>query len=144
MSSELIKQIVATHGYPMVTEETLATFLSAQEHSVLFFTEDPKQYPESNDVAVILPELCRQFPGRFQVGVVERDSEHRLHRRFPFDSWPALVFMRHDQYLGAISRVQDWGVYQGEIARLLNAAPLHKGDLGIPVLAAMAIGAQTQ
>lgn len=144
MSSELIKQMVATHGYPMVTEETLEAFLSAHEHTVLFFTEDPKQYPESNDVAVILPELCRQFPDRFQVAVVERGCEHRLHRRFPFDSWPALVFMRQDQYLGAISRVQDWGVYQGEIMRLLNAAPLHKGDLGVPVVAALAVAAQDQ
>ncbi|MCW8943796.1 MAG: hydrogenase-1 expression HyaE [Sedimenticola sp.] len=142
MPSELIRQLVLQNNYPRLNETSLEVFLSANEHSVLFFTEDPKQYPESNDVAVILPELVAHFSGRFQVGVIDREVEHRLHRRFPFDSWPALVFMQRDHYVGAITRVQDWGDYLREIERLLNAAPLHIRDVGIPVIASSVVAPQ--
>ena len=138
MSSELIRQMIAQNSYPVLTESTLEAFLRQNEYSVLFFTEDPKQYPESNDVAVILPELAAYFAGRFQVAVIDRDAEHRLHRRFPFDSWPALVFMQRGNYLGAITRVQDWVDYLQEIERLLNSAPLHIRDVGIPVVSRLA------
>ncbi|MCW8946920.1 MAG: hydrogenase-1 expression HyaE [Sedimenticola sp.] len=142
MSSELIRQMIEQNSYPVLTESTLEAFLKLNEHSVLFFTEDPKQYPESNDVAVILPELATYFKGRFQVAVIDREVEHRLHRRFPFDSWPALVFMQRGNYLGAITRVQDWLDYLREIERLLNAAPLHIRDVGFPVVPSLATAPQ--
>lgn len=142
MSSELIRQMIEQNSYPVLTESTLEAFLKLNEHSVLFFTEDPKQYPESNDVAVILPELATYFKGRFQVAVIDREVEHRLHRRFPFDSWPALVFMQRGNYLGAITRVQDWVDYLREIERLLNTAPLLIRDVGFPIVPSLAAAPQ--
>ncbi|MCW8889401.1 MAG: hydrogenase-1 expression HyaE [Sedimenticola sp.] len=135
MSSELIRQMIVQNNYPVLNESTLDEFLDENDYTVLFFTEDPKQYPESNDVAIILPELSACFAGRFQVAVIDREAEHRLHRRFPFDSWPALVFMRRGEYLGAITRVQNWTDYLREIERLLTAPALHVRDIGIPVVA---------
>jgi hydrogenase-1 operon protein HyaE len=130
--------MIQQQGYPELDEATLAPFLAEQEHSVLFFTGDPKQYPESNDVAVILPELAARFADRFRVAVVVREAELPLQKRFPFSSWPALVFLRGEHYLGAITRVQNWGDYLAEIERLLGAEPLHVRGLGIPVVTAAA------
>jgi hydrogenase-1 operon protein HyaE len=136
MPSTLIRQMIQQQGYPELDETTLPPFLAQQEHAVLFFTGDPKQYPESNDVAVILPELAARFAGRFRVAVVAREAEHALQQRFPFSSWPALVLLRGEHYLGAITRVQNWGEYLAEIERLLAAEPLHLRGVGIPVITA--------
>jgi hydrogenase-1 operon protein HyaE len=130
--------MIQQQGYPELDEATLAPFLAEQDHSVLFFTGDPTQYPESNDVAVILPELAARFADRFRVAVVVREAELPLQKRFPFSSWPALVFLRGEHYLGAITRVQNWGDYLAEIERLLGAEPLHVRGLGIPVVTAAA------
>ncbi len=138
MPSTLIRQMIQQQHYPELDEGTLASFLARQAHSVLFFTGDPKQYPESNDVAVILPELAARFADRFRVAVVAREAELALQKRFPFSSWPALVFLRGEQYLGAIARVQNWSDYLNEIERLLGAEALHRHDLGIPVITAAA------
>ncbi|WP_260291397.1 hydrogenase-1 expression HyaE [Sedimenticola hydrogenitrophicus] len=138
MPSTLIRQMIQQQAYPELDEATLVPFLAQQEHTVLFFTGDPKQYPESNDVAVILPELAARFAGRFRVAVVAREAELPLQKRFPFSSWPALVFLRGEHFLGAITRVQNWGEYLTEIERLLGAEPLHLRGVGIPVVAAVA------
>ena len=139
MSSALIEQQIEQHGWPVVDELTLPDFLLSHERSVLFFTEDPKQFPESLDVAVILPELAARFAGRFAVAVVDRSAEHALHRRYPFSGWPALVFMRGTGYVGAISRVQEWSFFVTETARLLESAPLHQGVKAIPVPVALGV-----
>jgi hydrogenase-1 operon protein HyaE len=107
MTSALIESLVGTHGYPVVDESTLHAFLDDHTHCVLFFTEDPHRYPESNDVAVILPEIMKVFANRCAVAVVSREAEKSLQKRFGFGAWPALVLMRGDGYLGAITRVQD-------------------------------------
>lgn len=137
MPSQLIRQMIQQQVYPELDENTLEAFLAQQGHSLLFFTGDPKQYPESNDVAVILPELAARFAGRFRVAVVAREAELALQKRFPFSSWPALVFLRGDQYLGAITRVQNWSDYLGEIERLLGSDALHLRSVGIPVVTAV-------
>lgn len=136
MPSTLIRQMIQQQDYPVVEAGTLESFLASQEHSVLFFTGDPKKYPESDDVAVILPELATHFAGRFRVAVVAREAEQTLQQLFPFSSWPALVFLRGDHYLGAITRVQNWSDYLGEIERLLGAEALHIRGVGIPVMTA--------
>lgn len=135
MPSILIRQMIERQGYPLLDASTLEPFLAEQEHSVLFFTGDPKKYPESDDVAVILPELATHFAGRFRVAVVAREAEQALQQLFPFSSWPALVFLRGDHYLEAITRVQNWSDYLAEIERLLGAQALHIRGVGIPVVA---------
>lgn len=136
MPSTLIRQMIRQHDYQQLDEHTLEPFLAQQAHSLLFFSGDPKQYPESNDVAVILPELAARFAGRFQVGVVAREAELALQKRFPFSSWPALVFLRGEQYLGAITRVQNWSDYLLEIDRLLESEAQNLRAVGIPVITA--------
>lgn len=135
MPSPLIEKMIEQHGYRRVDEHSVDAFVQDSECSVLFFTENPKHYPESNDVAVVLPELMKQFTGRLQVAVVEREAEQTLRARYPFNEWPSLVFLRKGDYLGAISRVQNWEDYLREFERLIDAEPSPVKGFKIPVVA---------
>lgn len=140
MSSPLIQHLIDLHGYPCVDAETIDAFLDANESALLFFTENPKQFPESNDVAVVLPELMQRFADCFSVAVVDRKDEHALHARYPFDGWPALVHLRKGRYVGAISRMQDWEVYQRELEQLLEQPPSTLKPLSVPVVSETVTG----
>ncbi|MFA7095665.1 MAG: hydrogenase-1 expression HyaE [Gammaproteobacteria bacterium] len=133
MISPLIERLIRDLAYPQLTAENLEA-VTGRGTWMLFFTGDPKAVPESNDVAVVLPELVRAFPGRFSVAVVAREAETDLQRRYGFQRWPTLVLLRDGQYLGALSGMQDWDVYQREIARLLDGTPRRAPTIGIPVV----------
>jgi hydrogenase-1 operon protein HyaE len=139
VTSALIKELIEQRGIPQVDEQSLESFVRNQHHTLLFFTENPQQFPESNDVAVVLPQLMDSFGERFQVAVVDRASERKLHLRFPFEGWPALVMLKHGEYVGAISRMQDWDLYLSEIERLLNAEPAGITPVAIPVVSAVTL-----
>jgi len=117
----LLNRLTAECGYPVATTDNLDELIAQQEHLVLFFTNDPGRYPESSDVAVILPELQQLYGDRFQVALVARESEEALRQRFPFNQWPALVFLRRGTLLGVISKVRDWAEYRTLIDELLAA-----------------------
>ncbi|MCG7945588.1 MAG: hypothetical protein AB2729_03035 [Candidatus Thiodiazotropha taylori] len=136
MSSALINALMEQRAVPLVDAQTLEDFAAKQSHTLLFFTENPQQFPESNDVAVVIPLLMDAFAERFQVAVVARSAEHQLHARFPFDGWPSLVMLKDGAYVGAISKMQDWDVYLAEIERLLNAEPATVKPINIPVVSA--------
>ncbi len=44
---------------------------------------DPVQYPECLDVAVVLPELLRAFPGRFRAGIPAVEMEPAVFAETP-------------------------------------------------------------
>lgn len=132
MSSSLIERLVYELGYPAVDSEGFDDFVRSHEYTVLFFTENPDSFPESNDVAVILPELMKTFGDRVAPAVVSRDSERELFKRFKLTAWPALVFLRRGEYLGVITRVQDWDDYLDEIERILAAEP-HQPPSHVPM-----------
>jgi len=108
-------------GLAEVGSGDVDAFLSVPGDAVLFFTEDPKQYPESADVAVILPELMQALPGRFRSAVVARASERALQKRFGFARWPALVFVRDGDLVGAITGMHEWGEFVQKAAALLDS-----------------------
>jgi hydrogenase-1 operon protein HyaE len=119
MTSPLIEALVARHGFAVVDEESLDDFLGANEHSVLFFPGDAERLVESNDVAVILPEILKVYGKKLAPALVAKASERQLQRRFRFNAFPSLVFMRGGGYLGVLSRVLDWSDYMAEIPALL-------------------------
>ena len=123
MSSPLIRMLIEDHGYATVTEENVDAFLAGNDFSVLFFPGDPERMADSNDVAVILPELMKVFGEIMVPAVVDRESERALQLRFRFNSFPTLVFLRGDGYLGALSQVKDWSVYLEEISAMLAKDP---------------------
>jgi hydrogenase-1 operon protein HyaE len=136
MFSPLVQHMIEHHGYPVLTEATLGDFLESHEEVVVFFTENADRFPETNDVAMILPELVKAFDGRFSVVVLSLADQRTLQLQYGFREWPTLVFLRHGDYLGAISRVQDWTVYLAEVDRILASAPSRPPDFLLPVAGA--------
>ena len=134
MPSPLIHNMVEKYAYPVIDESGLESFLADNHDVVLFFAENPKQYPESNDVAMILPELVKAFSGRLQAALVAKSAERRLQARYGFGTWPALVFLRDGQYLGVITQVRNWDDYLHEIRRLLDSEPVRTPGFKIPVV----------
>jgi hydrogenase-1 operon protein HyaE len=119
MTSPLIDALVVRHGFTVVDEASLDNFLVANEHAVLFFPGDAERLVESNDVAVILPEILKVYGRKLAPALVAKASERQLQRRFRFNAFPSLVFMRCDGYLGVLSRVLDWSDYMVEIPAML-------------------------
>lgn len=122
MPSPLIEALTTKHGFAAVSEEIVDAFLGANELCVLFFAGDFERLVESDDVAVILPELLKRFPG-LTAALVERRAERALQRRYRFNAFPALIFLRGKGYLGAISRVLSWPEYVAEIEAILARDP---------------------
>lgn len=135
MSHPLIEQLETRYGYPGLDADSLDAFIEAQPYSVLFFAEDPARFPESLDVAVILPELAKRFPQLTPAIITARD-ERALQGRYGFTAWPTLVFLKKGRYLGALSKVRNWDEYIVEIDRILAAEPQRNPGIGIPVVAA--------
>ena len=134
MPSPLITEMIAKYQYPVLTIETIDEFINSQDECVLFFTENPTRFPESNDVAMILPELVKEYVNRFAAAVIDQSSQRQLQGRYGFSEWPSLVFLRKGEYLGVICRVQDWGDYITQINMILSSKPKPSPGIGIPVM----------
>ncbi len=142
MPSALIDNMVERYGYPVLDEQNAEDFINSHDEVVLFFAENPKQYPESNDVAMILPELVKAFGGRFRAALVGPSAERSLQARYGFGTWPALVFLRRGEYLGVITQVQNWDDYLRDIQQLLDSEPTRAPGFKIPVVSEGARGCQ--
>lgn len=134
MFSPLIQNMIEQYDYPVLTEETLGDFLDTNEGVVLFFTENAQKFPESDDVAMILPELVGAFKGRFIAAVIAIPDQRKLQKSYGFREWPTLVFLRNGEYLGVISRVQDWNDYLEKISKILASEPTRAPGFKIPVV----------
>ena len=122
MPSPLIDALTTKHGFPIVNEATVDAFLKANEYSVLFFAGDAERLVESDDVAVILPEILKLFP-MLAPALVEKPAERPLQLRYRFNAFPALVLLRKEGYLGAISRLLGWQEYLSEVRAILARDP---------------------
>lgn len=123
MFSPLMQSIIARHAYQVIGHDALDAFARERGNLVLFFAGDAERLAESDDVAVVLPELERAFGGAFLPVAIARESERELQRRYRFSAFPALVFLRRGEYLGAITHIQDWGDYIAQIAEILTREP---------------------
>ncbi len=134
MPSRLIRVMIEKHAYPVLGEDSIDEFLHSRDDAVLCFSGNPHQFPESNDLAVVLPELIKAFAGRLQAALISQESQNRLRRRCGFGAWPALVFLRRGEYLGAITRLQNGEDYLREIRRILDSEPVKAPGFKIPVV----------
>ena len=132
-ATPLIDRLTDELNYPLLDLGNIDAFLADNDFSVLFFTEDIKRFPESNDVAVVLPELLVVFPD-LKAAVISRHDEKKLQSLYGFRAWPALVFMRKEQYLDAITGIQDWREYLSQIKTILTSEPKRPLSVGVPVV----------
>jgi hydrogenase-1 operon protein HyaE len=123
MSSTLINRLSEELGYPLVEPATVDDFLAAHHEALLFFPNDPVRYKESDDLAVILPELVKDLDRPLGAAVVAREGEKQLAERFDVWVYPALVLVQDGRYVATIGRVQDWAVYLERIPALFEAGP---------------------
>lgn len=134
MTSPLLDRLTQELGYPMLDATNYDSFVESNETVALFFTNDPVKFPETLDMAVVLPELHSAFEDRFIPALVDTSYERELQQRFDFKAWPALVFLRHGKYLGNVTRILDWADYMTDIPAILDATPTRNPGLGIPVV----------
>ena len=132
----LVERLLSHHGAGAVTLTTLDPWLERKGDQLLFFGGDPVRFPEALDLAVVLPELQAAFGGRFGVGVVRREDEDAVARRFGVQRWPSLVFVRDGQYVATLAGMRDWDVYLREVAQALETPASRAPGVGIPLVSA--------
>jgi hydrogenase-1 operon protein HyaE len=74
----------------------------------------------------------KPFGGRLAPALVEKASERALQRRFRFKTFPAFVFLRRNDYLGAITQLLDWQDYFTEIEAILASSPSEPPPFNLP------------
>lgn len=129
----LIGQLFDKHNFVRLTRASLPGWLATPGRALLVFLEDPIRIRETLDLAVIVPELVRAFPGEFAVGVLLPEDARVAAPRYGFRRWPAIVMLADGQYVGAIDGLRNWDEYLADIARLLASAPTRPPTVGIAV-----------
>lgn len=136
--SPLVERLVAAHGATWVDEGSIGGWSALGGDRVVLFAGDAVRFPEGQDVAVVLPELRRAASRPFEIGVVRRQHEEALARRYGSNRWPTLMFLRDGQYVTTLSGMHDWDVYVKEVERALAAPVSRPPTIGIPVVSASA------
>jgi hydrogenase-1 operon protein HyaE len=134
-SYPLIAQLFSRHGYADLHGGSFDAFVAQPGHALLVFIEDPMRFKETLDLAVIVPELQRAFPGRFAVGVLLPEAARQTQPRYGFNRWPALVLLQDGRYVGAIDGLRNWDQYLEQMQALLAAEPTRPPTVGIAVRA---------
>ena len=129
----LIERLVSVHGAVWLDSDSIEFWAGGAGDRVVLLTGDPVRFPEALDVAVVLPELQRAFPGRFQVGVAKRAHEDAIAKRYGSIRWPALVFLRDGQYVTTLSGMLDWDVFVERVGQALAMPASRAPTVGIPV-----------
>lgn len=131
----LVQRLVDRFGAAWVDETSVTGWLAQGGDRVVLLAGDPVRFPEGVDVAAVLPELMKAFPGRFALAAVPRDNEDAVARRYGCRHWPSLLFFRAGQYVTAIAGMQDWDVYLKGVAAALQMPPSRPPTIGgIPVV----------
>ena len=138
MSHVLIDRLIDELGYDRVTLANHDDFITGPGMNVLFFPGDPVTVKDATDVAVVLPELVEAFGGKLRPGVVvdTYGDGKALKRHYGFSAFPSLVFVRGGEYVGTITRIQDWADYIDTISDLFVAPPRRPPGFSIPVVTA--------
>ena len=117
----LLDRLTTDLGYPLLTDPaSLAAFATPQENTVIFLPANPLHYPETLDVAIVLPEFLKVFRGRLSAGVADMNFARELAAKYAITEWPALLFLRRGEYLGSIARMRDWDIYLTKINAFIN------------------------
>lgn len=130
MAKDVLDRAIERAGWTEVDASSVDQFLAQGGKSVLFFTGDSSKRPEADDVAVILPEIQKDFNNGFRVGVVRREAYADLKDRFSVHFLPTLCLMTDDQPSGNIVRIQNWSQYSEAFQSFMSDA---KNTAGAPL-----------
>jgi hydrogenase-1 operon protein HyaE len=130
--SPLLASLIARHGYQQVDENSLDAVADEHPLAMLLLAGDWWRLAESDDLAVVVPELDKALGGHVKVLVAARAAERAFQRRFHFASFPALVFMAAGDYLGALEGIRDWADYLREIPEILVRTPQSPPPFRLP------------
>lgn len=139
-AAPLVMRLARDFGAAWVDEKSVSEWTAGAGDRVVLLAGDAVRFPEGQDVAAVLPELMKSFPGRFTVAVVPRDSEDAVARRYGSQRWPTLLFFRNGHYVTAIAGMQDWEVYLKAVEAALRMPPSRPPTIGIPVVSQNAKG----
>jgi len=133
----LIERLTQELGYEEISLDNHDRFTHHPGLNVLFFPGNPETVKDATDVAVVLPELIGVFGEQLNPGVVTDTygAGKELKRKYGFSQYPALVFVRDGEYVGAITRIQDWSEYLTKINTFLAAPTRRAPGFNIPVVA---------
>ena len=136
MAHALIDRLFDEFGYAEVSSANHDEFIATPGMNVLFFPGEPSTTKDATDVAVVLPELVQAFDGKLNAGVVPDTygDAKALKRHYGFSAFPSLVFVRDGEYVGTITRIQDWSEYLDKISSLFDAAASRPPGFKIPVV----------
>lgn len=124
MNSPLLSRLIDTLGWPLLDNEAdLAAFLDRPGLHCLFVPGDPQRNLETNDAAVILPELRMTFQNAFDCALVGDGIETAVRERYRALKTPGFVFLRETRLLGAVQKVRDWDDYLARVQQILATEP---------------------
>ena len=132
----LMQRLVDNFDACWVDDTSGNAFLEQPGDCVLFIAGDPVRFPECLDVAVVLPELQKQFADGFRIAVAVRESEDALARRYGATKRPSLVFLRDGHYVTTVTGMLDWDDYVRAVGLALTSPVSRVPGIGIPLVAA--------
>jgi len=137
MTHALIDRLLQELNYPEITLDNHDAFVELPGLNVLFFPGNPDTVKDATDVAVVLPELVATFAPQLNPGIITDTygTGQKLKQKYGFSHYPSMVFIRDGEYVGTISRIQDWADYLSKINVLLESPARRPPGFSIPVVA---------
>lgn len=121
MTAPLIDRLTTELGYPRLsTMAALEAAIASPNLMCLFMTGNPQKNLETNDVAVILPELQASFGRVFDCAVIDQLIEIEAKDRLGVRPTPSLIFACGGDVIGSVPRVRDWDDYQVRLRAILS------------------------
>ncbi|CAN0626125.1 Hydrogenase expression/formation protein HoxO [Burkholderia multivorans] len=133
----VVQRLIEHAHAALVDEQTLDAWLADGGECVVLLLGDPVRFPESLDVAAVLPELASLAATRFgrtlRLAVATRAGENAIARRFGSLRWPALLWLRDSGYVTVLPGMMDWDEYVARVADALALPTTRAPSIGIPV-----------
>lgn len=137
---ERITRLVEKQNFMLVTNDNAAEFAGEEGDNIILLTADPRAYPETWDVAVVLPEVLKTVPNRYRAAVADPIQSVKLAARFGVQVFPALIFQRSGGFVGTLEGMQDWDSYLRLIPQMLERPTSRAPSIGIPVVSSTGSG----
>jgi hydrogenase-1 operon protein HyaE len=122
MTSPLIQRLTTELNWPhLANGSDLSEYLGRPGVHCLFAPGDPVRNLETNDAAVVLPELKMAFQNAFDCAVVDDAIEAAVRETYRALKTPAFIFVRDGVLLGSIQKVRDWDDYLARVQQILSS-----------------------